>query len=467
MTSGERPRSSSRTSSTARRSGVSRRALLGGGAALGVALPAATLAGPAHADEGTSSAASAERALRKSADSALTFLQRVTDAHRTSGARLAQSYQDDAGLKDMAFVYDNAVALIALLSQGDVSRARAIGDALLYAQTHDGEFEDHRLRQAYHSDSFANAAGKAVPGHEFALTGSASGDMAWCGIALAQLAKKTGDSRYAVGALWIGRWIYDTTYSESGLGGYSFGDTAGLSSHKSTEHNVDVYAFFRLLESLTGDPRWTERAGHAKEFVEALWDDHNRHFWTGSDDGVAINKAAAQLPASPQSRSWLALRDKDFIGALDWVSGSLATTDTPLRRNSRLADRVAISGIAFGSGSLTADQNAAIAGKDENPRPDIAAVWLEGTAQLALALATRKGGGDREAADQLLGQLKIAQQRLAQDQKFGGKTITGGLVSATSPTDTGFGFGYYSNLHIGATAWYVLAVSGTNPYVFL
>lgn len=462
MTSGEHPS----RSSTSRRLGVSRRALLGGSAALGLAVPTAALTGPAHADDAASTA-SADRAIRRSADSALTFLKRVTDAYRTTGARLAQSYQDDAGLEDMAFVYDNAVTLIALLSEGDVARARAIGDAFLYAQAHDGEFEDHRLRQAYRSDTFANSAGKAVPGHEFALTGSASGDMAWCGIALAQLAKKTGDNRYAVGALWIGRWIYEKTYSESGLGGYRFGETPGLADHKATEHNVDVYAFFHLLESLTGDPRWTERANHAKEFVHTLWDEDNQHFWTGSDDGVAINKAVAQMPASPQSRSWLALRDKDFSGALDWVTGSLATTDTPLRRNSRLTSRVAVSGIAFSSGSLVADQDSGIAGKEENPKPDVAAVWLEGTAQLALALGSRKGGGDREAADQLLGQLKNAQARLGQDQLFGGKTINGGLVAATSPTDTGFGYGYYPNLHIGATAWFVLAVAGTNPYRFL
>lgn len=465
MTSGERHSSAARPA-TPRRTGVSRRTLLGGGAALGVALPAAALAGPAHADDAASTAAS-DKTIRRSADRALDFLQQVTDAHRTSGKRLAQSYQDDAGLKDMAFVYDNAVTLIALLAEGDVKRARAIGDALLFAQTHDGEFEDHRLRQAYHSDTFANSAGKAVAGHEFALTGSASGDMAWCGIALAQLAKKTGDSRYAVGALWIGRWLYEQTYSESGLGGYRFGETAGLADHKATEHNVDVYAFFRMLQALTGDPRWTERAAHAKAFVRAMWDEDNQHFWTGSNDGVAINKSATQLPASPQSRSWLALRAKDFDGALDWTAGSLATTDTPLRRNSRLTHRVAISGIAFSSGSLMADQDSRIAGKEENPRPDVAAVWLEGTAQLALALATRKGSGDREAADQLLGQLKLAQERLGTDQKFAGKTIKGGLVAATSPTDTGFGYGYYANLHIGATAWFVLAASGTNPYTFL
>ncbi|GAA2094712.1 hypothetical protein GCM10009841_05390 [Microlunatus panaciterrae] len=444
-------------------SGVSRRALLGGGAAAAVALPLTALgAVPAQAD------GRPRRGRDSSVRDATRFLQQVTDAYRGSGPRLAQSYQDASGLTDIAFVYDNAVTAIALLALGDDRRARAIGDALLYAQAHDPEFSDHRLRQAYHADGFTDAGGMAVSGSQYGLVGTAVGDMAWSGIALAQLARKTRDNRYAQGALWIGQWIYDNAYAESGLGGYTFGTTAGLAEHRSTEHNIDTYAFFRLLASLTGDRRWQDRAAHAWSFVTAMWNPEAEFFWTGSDDGVTINRAAAQLPEDVQTWSWLAAGDKRYAAALDWAAGNLATTDTPLRTNSALTGNYSVSGIGFGSGSLLTDPTRNIGGQSYNPRPDVAAVWFEGTAHLALALAQRKGAGDAAAADSLLHQLRSAQDRLGAGQKFGGTAaVPGGLVAASSPLDTGFGFGYYPNLHTAATSWYLLAAIGANPYRYL
>ena len=52
-------------------------------------------------------------------------------------------------------------------------------------------------------------------------------------------------------------------------------------------------------------------------------------------------------------------------------------------------------------------------------------------------------------------------------QTFGGKSSDGGIVAAGSPMDTGFGFGYFPNRHIGATSWFVFASLNANPYRFL
>jgi hypothetical protein len=59
-----------------------------------------------------------------------------------------------------------------------------------------------------------------------------------------------------------------------------------------------------------------------------------------------------------------------------------------------------------------------------------------------------------------------AQASLGQGQTVGGKSLKNGqgLVAASSPLDTGFGFDYFPNLHIGATAWYCIAAQGGNPY---
>ena len=119
-----------------------------------------------------------------------------------TGPRLAQSYYDESGLTDTGFIYDNALTIIALLAGGDVTRARAIGDALLYAQSHDEKYTDGRLRQAYHANDFITE-GKAHFGWEYGLVGTAVGDMSWSGIALAQLARRTRQSSYQAGALRI------------------------------------------------------------------------------------------------------------------------------------------------------------------------------------------------------------------------------------------------------------------------
>lgn len=438
---------------------VSRRLLIGGGAALGVGLTA--LGAPtAEAAPGKLSASWNGRSSR----AAISFLKGVTNAYRSTGPRLAQSYQDASGLSDIAFVYDNALAIIALLNAGEGAAARALGDGLLYAQTHDETFTDGRLRQAYHANTFINDNGTAHFGWEFGLVGTAVGDMAWAGIALAQLARATGIGRYRTGAVKIADWIQAKTYSTSGLGGYTFGETAGLEDHKSTEHNIDVAAFFRLIQTLTGKRVWRDRADHAWAFVEQVWNDEDGFFWTGSDDGSAINKLATQFPLDAQPWSWLARRQGAYGEALDWAATNLATTDTPQRLNSALTGKQKVTGVAFGSGSLRADPTVPI--DQWNPKPDSGAVWFEGTSQLALALADRNRKGDKAAAQELLDAVRWAQGELGEGQVFGGRRIEGGVVAASSPMNTGFGFGYYPNLHVGATSWFVFAGTGVNPYRF-
>ena len=429
-----------------------RRTMLGGAAALGVGLPLLGGAGVAQAatpNGAPSGPAATRRAVR--------FLQRVTDAYRSSGPRLAQSYQDDSGLGDVGFIYDNGLTVIALLAAGDVRRARAIGDGFLRVQEPDG-----RLRQAYRV-----AQDPPVPAANFGFTGTAVGDMAWTGLALAQLARETRERRYLDGVVKIGTWIQDNAYSTTGLGGYEFGLTSGLEGFKSAEHNIDVYALFRLLARLTGDRVWAQRAEHAWDFVERMWNAEAGFFYTGSNDGATVNTNPLQWPLDVQTWSWLAARQSRYAAALDWAANNLATTDTPLRKNSTLTGNDSFTGVAFASGSLLTDTDTPIGGQSYNPKPDDAAVWFEGTAQLALALRDRGRGDDRADAEELLDTIRVAQQRLGQGQTFNGRSGEGGIVAASSPMDTGFGFGYFPNLHIGATSWFVMASLNANPYRFL
>ena len=78
------------------------------------------------------------------------FLTLAMDAYQQgSTTRLIQSYSDELGQGSTAFVYDNAITIIAYLRRArrdDVARAMLLGDSFLYAQTHDETYADGRVR---------------------------------------------------------------------------------------------------------------------------------------------------------------------------------------------------------------------------------------------------------------------------------------------------------------------------------
>lgn len=445
---------------------ISRRRLLGAAA---LAAGAAVLPGPRAA---MAASGRGRRARAACVRRAYRFVVAMTDAY-TSGPelRLAQSYADQIGLFSTAFTYDNALAVNALRAlpfRVARERARRLGDALLFAQNNDPDHDDGRLRQAYNvgpyvfydgtpqPDRFVRQDGKANIGWQFGFTGTAVGDMAWAGIALAQLAAQTGDTRYLAGALRIGEWIVTNTHSNQPLGGYTFGVDGSNNpiTVSSTEHNIDAHALFTQLGRLTADHAWTTQAEHARDFVTRMWEPRGGFFYTGTNDGTTVNPDP--LPLDPQTWSWQALRERRFAGALDWAEANLRTTDTPEAPNSELPDGVALTGVAFSTASLGADPETW----------DPHAVWLEGTGQLAASLRDRNHAGDAARAGAHLDQIELAQRALGAGQTAGGRALPprSGVVAASSPMDTGFGFGYFQAQHVGATAWYVMAAKRVNPF---
>ncbi|MFF7280988.1 Tat pathway signal sequence domain protein [Streptomyces griseorubiginosus] len=449
---------------------LSRRTLIGTG--LGAVALTAVGTGPARAAQGASGAFAVSAPGRARA-----FLAAAMDAYPAHGTiRLTQSYTDQAGLFSTAFTYDNALAILAhLASPAGRSRAVALGDALLYAQAHDPGYDDGRLRQAYNvgpytfydgspqPDGFVRADGTANVGTQFGFTGTAVGDMAWAGIALGALAARTGERRFLTGAVRIGEWIERVGRTDEPLGGYKFGVNGADEKlpFTSTEHNTDLVALFGRLARLTGDRVWRERRARARAFVEKMWEPAGGFFYTGTNDGVTINRSP--IPEDTQTWTHLALSSPAHARSLDWAASGLAVLDTADRPNSTVPAGQSYPGVTFSSASLLANEAAPIA--EGQPRPDRNGVWFEGTAHLALALRDRGAGGDEKRARRLLGSIERAQDLLGGDQTVGGTPLPArsGVVSASSPLDTGFGFGYYPYRHTGATAWYLLAASRANP----
>lgn len=465
-------------------SSISRRDLfgMGIGAVATAGLAPLAFTKQAHASSAGSPSQNAQ-SYQGPIDNAFTFQNTMMDAYATGDTvRLTQSYSDQA-LGATAFTYDNAVSIHAYLVRGqqdDLARAEVLGNGLIYAQATNFPFNDGRFAQGYYVNvpnpdgSGAYITPAAAPYYFYT---SAVGDQAWAGMALAQLYNRAGQAKYLNAALEVANWIVTNTYNTQGPGGYSFGTTINQynqsvpsTNGKSTEHNIDTYAFFTMLDTLTHNGkanngvRWSDLAQHALSFVLAVYNSAGGYFYTGTlGDQITIN--TYPIPEDCQTWSYLALLDNRYKSTIDWAITNLQTTDNATRTNTSLTGSESITGLVFDTASFSP----ILPGCDPN------AVWLEGTSHTVAALVARANAGDENIAtrfnDVQTALNFLANCRTAQSELGAGQTVNGqliavglGLVASTSVMDTGFYYTYGPSLHIAATGWYLIAALGGNPF---
>jgi hypothetical protein len=382
---------------------------------------------------GTASGASLPASARitpASSANAYRFLDQMMDKYATgSTVRLVQSFVPDPAMGAFtdSVTYDDALVIDAFLARGtadDVARAEVIGNALLYVQAHDAK-HDGRIRAAYAPTPLTSpSAVKATDAT------SDVGNMAWVGQALVQLYAKTGVSSYLSGATGVADWIQTNAHDTRGAGGYTGGYSGSKKIlWKSTEHNIDLYGFFTMLATETGDNTWTARANLAKTFVYAMWDSKNSKYWVGTGtNGVTLNTDF--LPEDVNSWSYLAFKDPAHAASIDWDVSHLAASDG------------SFAGVSFAS-------------------CDTSKVWFEGTAHLAAALALRNGSGDAAKAQAYLNSIQLAQTTAPHNNGLG---IVAASHDRLSDCDSDF---YYAAPHTGATSWYLLAGTETDPFLLI
>lgn len=338
------------------------------------------------------------------------------------------------GLATTAFVYDNALAAIALVACGNLPAARLIGDALSKAVRADRTFHDGRIRNAYR----AGAVGKgppALPGwwdsdkklwaEDPAQDGTATGNVAWAALALLTLHQATQDTGYLADAERLLAWITGNTATETEgfRGGFHGYDTAQVRlGWVSTEHNADVYAVATWLLRLTGEAKYAAAASKARRLLDVSF--RGDHFLLGRN---AEGKPAdgAMLALDVQLWPWMAVPD----APAEWRS-ALRFAETHL----------AVPG-----------------GFDFNG--DCDGLWVEGTAQAALAY---RMSGDLARSQEILAGLRSDQTESGLLNATRSAKVTTGL--SIDPTSTNADFFYYRRPHLGATAWAALAVAGWNPF---
>ena len=349
---------------------------------------------------------------------------------RSYDSRRGQGAPSTPSMHSVAFTYDNALAVIALLACGRPRQAGRIGEALRRAA-----MNDTRLRDAYRAGVVQDD--KPLPNgwwdakrqrwvdaaHRYSgayQDGTSCGNVAWAALALLALHHASGEARWRDAAAHLADWVAVHAQDSRGAGGFdggieSFQLAPRKALWKSTEHNIDLAAVFEWLGRIAapGDD-WNALARHARDFVAAQWDDASGHFWMGTlDDGVTPLRS----PSALDVQLWAQL---------------LPDAPKPWRRALAWVERM----------------NAAAGGFDFTDVRD--GMWTEGTAQAALVY---RQAGDEAKAGPLFD--SIARQ-----------VSPGGFLYATPQPRIAAVYAYYYHQPcLAATAWAVIAASNRNPYL--
>lgn len=339
-----------------------------------------------------------------------------------------------SGIATSAFVYDNALAAIALLACGDVVSARVIGNALSRAALNDRTFGDGRIRNAYRAGPVGEGAA-ALPGwwdnkaklwaEDAAQDGTSTGNVAWAALALLTLHQATGDPAYLTSAKRLIDWVINSVACQPDgfCGGFHGYDPQQVRlTWMSTEHNVDVCAAARWLFRLTGEQKYDEAAKRARRLLDRTF--RGDHFLIGTrPDGSLADDGPLALDVQL------------------WPGMAIPDAPTAWRR-----------ALGFAEAHLAVD-----GGFDFNGDRD--GVWVEGTAQAAMAYRLN---GESAASKRLLSSLGADRTPSGLLNATRGTQLTTGL--SIDPTGTTPDFFYYRRPHLGATAWAALAETGWNPF---
>ena len=161
--------------------------------------------------------------------------------HQNPRTGLVMSFEGDSDISNWAFIYDLSLAAQAYANFSDFERARKIFDFFNRKATRQGR----QFFNAYYVNDGSPA--------EYVVQ---SGPNIWLGIAIMQYTKKTKDTDFVNLAEEIASGIIDLQNQDRD-GGIRGGPDI---EWYSTEHNLDAYAFFKMLYKITGQLRYQEAA---------------------------------------------------------------------------------------------------------------------------------------------------------------------------------------------------------------
>lgn len=208
--------------------------------------------------------------------STLQNMYRWLEAHQIHSTGLVTSFEGDRLLRNWAFTYDQALSAQAFTLFGDYERASRIFDFYNYrAKKVDGGFVN-----AYEVNR-GNVTEYAVH----------SGPNIWLAIAILQYTNKSGDRQYLRLAQSIADWVIAIQNEDE-----EFGIRGGPKvSWFSTEHNLDAYALFNILYTISGKRRYQLAAQRSLAWLRL-------HAYNGSY--LPINRGKGDSTIATDTFSW-------------------------------------------------------------------------------------------------------------------------------------------------------------------
>ncbi len=177
---------------------------------------------------------------------------------------LVLSYEGDERMSQVCFTYDQALAIFVFLLFEEEEKAERILDFYLNEIK-----QGRRIYNGYFTD-----------GSVFEYVRH-SGPKPWLGLAVLKHIESTGDDTYLPIARHIAEFLVEMQDEEGGIVG------GPEVTWYSTEHNVDVYGFFRLFSRLTGEAEYGERAVKVKNWLARYaYTDHKVPIKRGKGDAT-------------------------------------------------------------------------------------------------------------------------------------------------------------------------------------
>jgi hypothetical protein len=266
------------------------------------------------------------------------------------------SWRDAHLYPNRSYLYDNALAIRALLLGGDTTDAMNIADGRLATETDCTNGFYNELNSGH--TLLANSMSRGPLSLRQRL-----GDNSWFGLALLQLYQATRNNTYLTCAQQLSDWAETKLKDTMGtLQGYMAGydDSGNPLPSRSTEENSDLFELNQQLATIFGQT-YAGRATWAGNFVINMFD--GQKFWAGTSSGDIINTGSIPLDAQTLPLLTLGMSQQyesavNFTSALRWAEANLIVND----------------------GSLTGFTYSSQSAMQSPPR-----VWLEGVAQGCVA----------------------------------------------------------------------------------
>lgn len=277
-------------------------------------------------------------------------------------------------------------------------------------------------------------------------------------------------------------WCAENTLKTDTVGGFTGGFYGGVGFNngtaeggpvklewRSTEHMADLYASYRMMYAITGEPRYFFLMKHCMRFIDSMW-----------YDGPAPENLKEQVPGMDKvTMYWTGTGPPDDAGVVSTNIYNLPTDPTVWvmygadRRDEKRVK--AMEYIHFWGRELNGDPNSLTKYSILSDGG-----WIEGSGQVAVAFSElglyswQRGvlGACVEHQFPYLGYEKTGN---AYNPKPGQADYGGQMYSVSKDSNTGFtlpgedtkeAWKYYRRGHLGATAWFVIGCYGTNPFKF-